>query len=293
MDKRSPGSSERTVLITGCSQGGLGDALAQAFHKRGLRVIATARNPSKIVHFKALGIETLVLDVLSPDSIKQCVSSVADMTGGSLDILLNNSGAGYMMPLADADMLEARKCFELNVIAVIAVTQAFLPLLLKSKHSAMVVNNTSIASAAPVPMQGVYNASKAAAAMLTDNLRVELTPFKIKVVDMRTGGVKSNFFDNSPTGPNTSLPKNSIYAPAREAIEKGMASETIHGKAAKADLWADQVVGDLLSSRPPVQIWRGESAWVVWFLRRFAPYTFMDGTLLKRSGLDILAKKLA
>ena len=89
-----------------------------------------------------------------------------------------------MMSLSDADISESRKCFDLNVIATIAVTQAFLPSFLKSQHNAMLVNKTSIASAATVPMQGDYGALKAAAAMLTDALRIELLPFKIKVVDM-------------------------------------------------------------------------------------------------------------
>ena len=84
--------SRRTVLITGCSEGGLGDALAQAFHAKGLRVIATARNPKKIAHFAELGIETVLLDVLSKESITRCVEEVSKLTGGSLSILLNNSG---------------------------------------------------------------------------------------------------------------------------------------------------------------------------------------------------------
>jgi 1-acylglycerone phosphate reductase len=87
--------NKRTVLITGCSQGGLGDALAQAFHaSSGVRVIATARNLSKVAHLESLGIETVKLDVLSPQSIEDCVAQVSNMTGGQLDILLNNSGAG-------------------------------------------------------------------------------------------------------------------------------------------------------------------------------------------------------
>jgi 1-acylglycerone phosphate reductase len=287
--KRPSASADKTVLITGCSQGGLGDALAQAFHKRGLRVIATARNPAKIAHFKALGIETLPLDVLSAQSISDCVSAVSDMTGGSLDILVNNSGAGYNMPLADTDIVEARKTFDLNVWALLAVTQAFLPLLLKSSRGAMVINNTSVASVAPMPMQGIYNASKAAAAMLTDNLRIELAPFKIKVVDLRTGAVHSNFFDNIPTPPV--LPKDSIYEPVREAVEKSMAGETIP-PAITAQAWAEQVVRDLLSAKPPTHVWRGQSAWMVWFFRRFMPYTFPDGMLARMAGLDVLTDKL-
>lgn len=288
--ERPSTSARKTVLITGCSEGGLGDALAQAFHKRGLRVIATGRNPSKIAHFKALGIQTLPLDVLSAESIKACVSAVADLTGGSLDILVNNSGAGYNMPLADTDINEARACFDLNVWALLAVTQAFLPLLLESSRGAMVVNNTSIASVAPMPTQGIYNASKAAAAMLTDNLRIELAPFSIKVVDLRTGGVRSNFYDNISTP--LVLPKDSIYAPVRGAVEKSMAGETTP-PAVSAQSWAEQVVRDLLSPKPPTHIWRGQSAWMVWFFRRFMPYTLPDGIMAKMGGMDLLAEKLA
>lgn len=287
--KQPSPSSKKTVLITGCSEGGLGSALALAFHKRGLRVFATARNPSKMSHLTALGIETLTLDVLSASSISACVSSVTSLTGGSLDILVNNSGAGYTMPLSDTDIDDARQCFELNVWAVLAVTQAFLPLLLNSQQGAMVVNNTSIASVTPVPMQGIYNASKAAAAMLTDNLRIELAPFKVKVVDLRTGSVASNIFQNMPT---RVLPKDSIYAPAREVVEEAMAGTRLPA-AITAENWAEQVARDLLAAKPPTHVWRGQSAWMVWFIKRFLPYTFPDGILAKMGGLNVLEEKLA
>ena len=112
-------ASKRSVLITGCSKGGLGDALARAFHAHGLRVIATARNLSKIEHLKTLGIETLTLDVTSQESIKTCIQEVTNLTVGSLDILLNNSGVGYHLPLTDVSIDAAREVFDLNVWAVL------------------------------------------------------------------------------------------------------------------------------------------------------------------------------
>ncbi|KAJ8103642.1 hypothetical protein POJ06DRAFT_242516 [Lipomyces tetrasporus] len=75
-------SSKRTVLITGCSDGGMGAALAVAFHDAGLQVYATARNPAKMSHLTSLGIKTLTLDVLSESSIAECVGKLT-----SLDIL--------------------------------------------------------------------------------------------------------------------------------------------------------------------------------------------------------------
>lgn len=84
----------KSVLITGSSEGGIGDALAKEFHKRGLRVFATARNLDKVQHLKEMGMDVLQLDVLDNASIKRAVDSVKMATGGTLDILVNNSGKG-------------------------------------------------------------------------------------------------------------------------------------------------------------------------------------------------------
>lgn len=86
--------AEKSVLITGCSAGGLGDALAQAFHAKGFCVFATARTQSKISHLESLGMNTLLLDVNDPDSISAAVEKVKTATNGSLDILINNSAIG-------------------------------------------------------------------------------------------------------------------------------------------------------------------------------------------------------
>jgi 1-acylglycerone phosphate reductase len=86
--------SLKSVLITGCSAGGIGDALSQSFHSHGLRVFATARTPSKIQHLKDMGIQTIALDVTDPVSLKEAVDIVSQATGGTLDILVNNSGLG-------------------------------------------------------------------------------------------------------------------------------------------------------------------------------------------------------
>lgn len=85
---------QKIVLITGCSSGGIGEALAKEFHKRGLRVFATARNLAKVEELKALGLDVIQLDVVEEESIKQAVQTVTAATGGTLDFLVNNSGGG-------------------------------------------------------------------------------------------------------------------------------------------------------------------------------------------------------
>ena len=87
-------AAKKTVLVTGSSLGGIGDALAKEFHRQGLRVFATARNLAKVQHLKEAGLEVVQLDVVDDVSIKQAVEYVKVATGGSLDILVNNSGQG-------------------------------------------------------------------------------------------------------------------------------------------------------------------------------------------------------
>jgi 1-acylglycerone phosphate reductase len=87
------------------------------------------------------------------------------------------------MPLLDTDIEIVRNMFEVNLFALLATTQAFAPLLLKSKGT--IVNIGSIAGVAPLAWQGMYNTSKAAVNLLTDNLRIELEPFGVKVVLVR------------------------------------------------------------------------------------------------------------
>ena len=146
----------KTVLITGTSAGGIGSALAFAFQKRGLRVFATARNTSKIDPALAdlPNVELLSLDVASDASIAAAVAEVKERTGGKLDILVNNSGLGYIMPFLDLDMDEAKKLFDVNFWGVLAATKAFAPMLIEAKGA--IVNISSIAGVAYNPYESRF-----------------------------------------------------------------------------------------------------------------------------------------
>jgi 1-acylglycerone phosphate reductase len=281
MDKKMS-NPKRTVLITGCSEGGLGAALAIAFHDAGLHVYATARNPAKMAHLAALGIETLPLDVLSDASIAECVGKLSH-----LDILVNNAGGGYSMPISDLSIPEAKKLFDLNVWSYLAVTQAFLPLLLKS--NGMVVNQTSLAAVVSLPFQSTYNASKAAMAMFSDSLRLELQPFGVTVVDLKTGSVTSNFQKNHLEATQATLPANSIYEPAKAAVEKTLSGEEYLKSGIPAGPWAAGVVQNLLKKSPPSNIWTGKDAWLV-RLSTILPFGTMDGMIRKMTGLNAVEK---
>ncbi|KAF7924498.1 hypothetical protein BELL_0041g00370 [Botrytis elliptica] len=277
----------KTVLITGCSEGGIGDALAKSFHRQGLRVFATARNLAKIEHLKKLGLETLSLDVTDSTSIKEAVDAVALKTGGKLDFLVNNSGAGYAMPLLDSEVSVAQKMFDINVFALVAATQAFSPLLISSKGT--VINIGSIAGVSPGYWQGYYNASKAAVNLITDQLRLELEPLGVKAILVMTGVVKTNFFDNQPS---VKLPDNSPYAPARDIVESAAAGHAVLSNAVDVDVYANKVVKNALKKHPQTHQWAGGDAWVVWFVSTFLWHTIWDLLLPSRWSIPELKKKL-
>lgn len=281
---------KRSILITGCSDGSLGARLALAFHEAGWRVFATARDPSKMRQSEAAGIEILQLDILSGESLANSVSRVGELTGGSLDALFNNAGAGHSMPLMDLDIDKARQLFELNTFSVVSVTRAFLPLLLKSTHGGMVVNNTSGSStiAGALPFAGAYNASKAAAAMFTEGLRLELAPFGIKVINLVTGAVQSTFHENAP---HNKLPPTSLYKVAKETIETFMAGETNPNDGSDPVKWAAQVVKSLSSSSPSYWIFAGKYSLAV-RLASLLPIGTTDRIIKKMSGLDVVEQKI-
>lgn len=143
-------SQRKSVLITGCSDGGIGAGIAEAFQKKGYHVFVTLRNPSKTPPSLAEAPHTtiLTLDVVSTESIAKAVDDVAKETGGRLDVLVNNSGQNMVFPALDVNLDEARKLFDLNFFAPLAMIQAFAPLLIKSRG--LIVNNASAAGRVPM-----------------------------------------------------------------------------------------------------------------------------------------------
>ncbi|KAH6603857.1 ibr finger domain [Trichoderma cornu-damae] len=283
-------AARRTVLISGCSDGSLGSHLARAFHRNGWRVFASARNLAKLKQVEAAGIETVQLDTTSDESIAACVARVSELTGGSLDVLVNNAGAGYSMPVLDIDIAQTRQLFELNVFSLLTVTRAFFPLLIKSPGGGLVANNTSCVGLhhATMPFSGAYNASKAAAANFSEVLRLELAPFGVKVVNLVTGSVKSNFQANTP---QASLPPSSLYNAAKETVERWMSGAQAAATGSDPVEWAEGIVKDLGKTNPPLWVWRGKHSTAA-RISSFFPVGSLDGYYKSRSGLDEVSRKI-
>lgn len=146
-----------------------------------------------------------------------------------------------------------RSMYELNVFSPIRTVQLFMPLLLASKNSPMIMVNTSCAALPPIgnlPWMAAYNSSKSAMMSILESLRFEMSPFDIAVVEIRTGNVKSKFFENlaaKTTASETTaqLPPDSLYVAARGILEKFMGGALMEKDGQDQALYARNVVKDL------------------------------------------------
>lgn len=178
-------AASKWALITGVSEGGMGDALAVELMDRGFNVIATALDLPDLDYLKSpsptVALEKLQLDVTKTDSISAAAAKTEKITNGRLDVLINNAGYGYMMPILDSDLEKIKRNFDVNVFGIIGVTQAFFPMLRSAQG--VLVNQCSIAGlmASYQPFINSYQASKSAAVKFSDAMRVELSPFGVKV----------------------------------------------------------------------------------------------------------------
>lgn len=145
--------NQKYALVTGCSEGGIGYALAQEFQRRGVHVFATARTVSKMRPLEDLPNVTLLhLDVTSESSINSVVATVSKHTGGTLDYLVNNAGCAYTMPMLDLDIKLAREMFDVNFWGAFTMIQAFAPLVIAAKGT--IANMASVGTLFNPPYMG-------------------------------------------------------------------------------------------------------------------------------------------
>ncbi|KAF2996349.1 hypothetical protein E8E14_000155 [Neopestalotiopsis sp. 37M] len=134
-------------------EGGLGAAMAKVLHDQGYHVFATMRDTTKSGTLASLErVEVLELEITSRQSISSCVEHVRQRTGGTLDMLVNNAARSSVMPLLDVNIDDAKRMFDVNFWSILAVTQAFAPLLVQAQG--VLVNHSSVASKVLVPWHG-------------------------------------------------------------------------------------------------------------------------------------------
>lgn len=180
----------RIVLVTGASSG-IGEATAMALAEAGAKVAISARRRDRLDALAAtlgpLGAEPLVLeaDIADEHAAQQMVRAV-EVHYGRLDILVNNAGVMYLEPVVDADLGRWRHMLELNVLGLIAATQAALGGM-RQRRDGHIVNISSTAGRIANPTAAGYSASKFAVGAFSESLRREVYADNIRVTVIEPG----------------------------------------------------------------------------------------------------------
>jgi NAD(P)-dependent dehydrogenase (short-subunit alcohol dehydrogenase family) len=269
------------ILVTGASTG-IGRACAIRFAELGHRTLAGVRKIGDGEALKALssgGIEPVLLDVTRPESIDAALAAVADQP---LSGLVNNAGIAMVGPLELLPVDAWRKQFEVNVIGLVAVTQAFLPLLRRGRGR--IVNIGSIAGRSALPGTGAYDSSKFAVEAITDALRMELHAWGISVSLIEAGAVATPVWektlrDADELSRQVSPERFALYRPLMATLRKEAADAARDATPVAAVVKA--VVHAMTARNPKTRYLVGRDTWL-WLLLNLLPDRWRDHVILSK-----------
>jgi NAD(P)-dependent dehydrogenase (short-subunit alcohol dehydrogenase family) len=270
------------VLISGASTG-IGAACALALDKRGYRVYAGVR---RAVDGEALRqnasphLTPLLLDVTDAASIAEVARLLRSQSGDTLVGLVNNAGIAVAGPLEFVSPERLRQQFEVNVVGVLALTQALLPRL--RSGPGRIVNISSVSGRLASPFVGPYCASKFALEALSDSLRVELSPWRIPVSVVEPGVINTPIWQKSLASNADVL--DAMPPESRELYGREVAAMQAFARTAKGlepEAVARVVVRALTAARPKTRYVVGADAQLGVLLSRL-PDRLRDWLLLNR-----------
>ncbi|MEV4567451.1 SDR family oxidoreductase [Nonomuraea sp. NPDC049419] len=191
-----------TALVTGASKG-LGRAYAMELARRGARVILLARSEGDLrelaaqLHERHGGqdAEVVVGDLAAPDGPDRILRELHDR-GLTVDLLLNNAGAGSAGPFLGRPLGPQLRSVSLNVGGLLALTHA-IGAEMVARGSGGVINVSSTAAFQPMPYQASYAATKAFVLSFTEALAEELRGTGVHVMAAHPGAIATGFFDGT------------------------------------------------------------------------------------------------
>jgi short-subunit dehydrogenase len=244
------GEQKKTALVTGASSG-IGRETAIKLAEKGFQVIAAARRTGRLNELaeQFQNITPMQVDLSQSEDTEVFCDYISTLSM-PVSVLINNAGYSIRGALEDVSMEAIKRIFEVNLFALIRITQACLPGM-RYLRKGTIVNLSSIAGKFAFPGSGVYAATKYAVEGITDALRMELAPFGIRVVAIRPGPIATEFNEvgNKLTGDlmaRTHPDYAPIYQTAGAATGKIFAGLSIPGP----DLIADCILQAVLSDTP-------------------------------------------
>lgn len=283
---------KHSVVVTGASTG-IGYATAQLLAREGFHVFAGVRKQADADRLaEEIGDEVtpLLFDVTDPEGVADAARDVADRLGRTnLAGLVNNAGIAVAGPLLHLPIAELRHQLEVNVIAQVAVIQAFAPLLgadrTREGSPGRIVNVSSVAGRIAAPFLGPYAASKHAFEAISDSLRRELTIYGIDVIVIEPGSTNTAIWDKAEAmdiGPY----EKTDYKPALARLLKGALKEGRAGY--PPERVAASVLRALVLARPPTRIPVVPGKLKNWTIPRLLPDRVLDSVIARVMGLKRL-----
>ncbi|KAJ5909853.1 Bcboa17 [Penicillium tannophilum] len=197
----------RIWLITGSSRG-LGLSIAEAALNSGDAVIATARKPEHLADLvKKYGNDRVLpvaLDVTNNDQVLQAVKSGHEKFG-RIDVVVNNAGYANTASIEDIDIDDFRTQVDANLMGVVYVSKAVLPILRQQK-SGHIIQISSVGGRIGIPGLSAYQCAKWAVGGFSTVLAQEVAPFGIKVTVLEPGGIRTDWAGSSMQIPPVSEP---------------------------------------------------------------------------------------
>jgi NAD(P)-dependent dehydrogenase (short-subunit alcohol dehydrogenase family) len=277
----------RTVVVTGASTG-IGAACAHYLDEKGFGVFATVRKQSDADRIAALGrprLTPLFLDVTDGASIAQAAQTVdAALNGAGLAGLVNNAGVSVDVPLECVDIGALRHQLEVNAIAPVVVTQAFLPMLRRAHGR--VVNVSSVNGRVATPVSGPYCMSKFALEAFTDCLRQELADWGMHVVAVEPGAIDTVMWDKGRQddwSAEASKQNLDLYGEAYRAFRRF--SEKNAASAISCDAVSQAIFKALTAKTPRTRYLVGTDARAYVLLAQLCPTRVVDWFTRKVMGL--------
>jgi NAD(P)-dependent dehydrogenase (short-subunit alcohol dehydrogenase family) len=271
------------ILVTGASTG-IGHACALRFAELGYLVFAGVRKLSDGEALKAHSsgnIEPVLLDVTRPESIDGALAAAGDQP---LAGLVNNTGIAVVGPLELLSLDAWRRQFEVNVLGLVAVTKAFLPLLRRGQGR--IISIGSIADRGALPGSGAYDSSKSAVAAISDALRMEVQPWSISVSLIEAGGVATPTWEKTlqaadelrrQLAPEQYTLYSSLMATLRAETEYGARTALPVDRVVKA------VVHAMTARKPKARYPVGRDVWL-WVFLSWLPDRWRDRLILSKIG---------
>lgn len=271
------------VLITGASSG-IGLDCARLLVEQGYRVIGTVRRREDGVRIReqlGASFTPLLLDVTDSATLAGAVREVETLVGAAgLAALVNNAGiASPSGPLLLQPLDEVRGMFEVNLFGLLAVTQAFAPLLGARQgraHPGRLINISSVSGRVATPLTGAYAASKHALEAFNDTLRVELGIYGIEVVAIQPGPIRTPIWSKAKPNPRY---LGTDYEPALHALlgltEQHAETGALVGRVSRAVLHA------LRTPRPKPRY----PLHPMWHLAALLPTRWIDRILARKMAL--------